>query len=102
MLRFYLDTNVYDHIAKGWIPESDVYALQSAMASGKAASNFSTVAFEELIGEWETNRESALQKVRIAHDLIGFENSLNSPDILMRDPVQALRARKTRTVANSV
>jgi len=89
MLRFYLDTNVYDHIAKGRILERDVKALQSALASGKAASNFSTVAFEELIGEWKTNRESALRKVRIAHDLIGFENSLNPPDILMRDAVEA-------------
>lgn len=92
MLSAYFDTNVYDHIDRGWISSDEAEALRSALAGGELVAHLSLADIEELLGQWETDRDVAIRKLRIARDLIGFDEILDQPCELLANAIRAYAA----------
>lgn len=89
MLRAYFDTNIFDHVAKGYIPGAVVDALRAALDSGAIAGHLSLADIEELLGQWETDRPVAVRKLRLARDLVGLAGLLKPPAELLTEAIQA-------------
>jgi hypothetical protein len=89
MPRVYFDTNVYDHIEKGYVASADVDALRLALSRGDLIAHLSIVDVEEFLGQWKTNRTAAIRKLQIAHDIVGFDEILKQPRDLLEDGVRA-------------
>jgi hypothetical protein len=92
MQRVYFDTNVYDHIERGYVASADVDALRSAMSRGDLVAHLSIVDIEEFLGQWETNRSGAIKKLQIAQDIVGFDEMLKQPSDLLTDAIRAYAA----------
>jgi hypothetical protein len=86
MTTVYLDTNVYDHIAKGLIPAEP---LIDARRRGEVTGHLSAPNVEELLGDWERDSEAAVKRLQLADHLVGFENFLKQPADLLRDAIYA-------------
>lgn len=89
MLRAYFDTNIYDHIDKGWVPAEEVDALSAALRRREVVAHLSLADIEELLGQWETDRLAAIRKLRLARDLVGFDGLLKQPADLLTEAIQA-------------
>lgn len=89
MPNVYFDTNVYDHIDKGYVSSADVDALRRALANRNLTARISIATVEELLGEWETNRNAAVRKLQIARDLVGFDGMMKQPRDLLADATAA-------------
>jgi hypothetical protein len=92
MPRVYFDTNVYDHIEKGYVASADVDALRLALARGELIAHLSIADVEEFLGQWETNRAAAIRKLKIAKDIVGFDEILKQPRDLLEDAIKAYAA----------
>jgi hypothetical protein len=92
MQRVYFDTNVYDHIEKGYVACADVDALRLALARGDLIAQLSIADVEEFLGQWATNRAAALRKLKIARDIVGFDEILKQPRDLLEDAIRAYAA----------
>lgn len=88
-LRVYFDTNVFDHIDKGYIPAELVRALQTAIGRDAVAAPLSLADVEELLGQWETDRPAAVRKLRLARDLVGFDGLLKPPAQILTEAIRA-------------
>jgi hypothetical protein len=88
-LCVYFDTNVYDHIDKGYVAAEDVAALQAALRQGEITAHLSFADVEELLGQWDTDRPAAVRKLRVARELVGFDGLLKSPSDLLTEAIQA-------------
>jgi hypothetical protein len=86
MTTVYLDTNVYDHIAKGEIPAEP---LIDARRRGEVTGHLSAPNVEELLGDWGRDSEAAVKRLQLADQLVGFENFLKQPADLLRDAIYA-------------
>lgn len=89
MLSVYFDTNVYDAIEKGDIPAEEVDALRAGLRRGEIVSHLSFSDVEELLGQWETDRQAAIRRLRVARDLVGFRGMLKQPSDLLKDAILA-------------
>ncbi len=89
MLRTYLDSSAYGHIDSGEIPPEDVAAFRDAVNRGHIVALLSIADVEELLGSWETNRAAAVQRLRLARDLVGFDRMLKPPADLLEDAIRA-------------
>lgn len=92
MLSVYFDTNVYDHIHKGYVPAEDVKAVRAALEKGDLVAHLSVADVEELLGQWESDREAAVRKLGMARDLAGFDRMLKPPATLLEDAIRAFAA----------
>src|SRR5215831_1655854 len=81
--------NVYDAIYKGRVGKRDVEALRAAFRCGLLKGYLGIPALEELLGEWETQPDSVVQKLQIAYGLVGFDPLLNADDVLLRQAVES-------------
>jgi hypothetical protein len=69
MLCVYFDTNVYDHIDKGYIAGQEVDALRMALGRGDVTAHLSIADVEELLGQWEQEEQRrAISGTNIAVD----------------------------------
>ena len=89
MPRAYFDTQVYDRIAKGEIPDEDVEALRPLIARRKITAHLSVVDVEELLGEWTTDPAAAIRKIIVARDLVGFNEILKQPRDILTDAIHS-------------
>jgi hypothetical protein len=103
MLRAYY-TSVYSELDKRTAP-SDVAALHQALRAGSILVHVSATNILELLGEAETNRQGAIEKLQQARHLVGFHHGLlkeptdvfseafttyangtDAPDVLLDEP----------------
>jgi hypothetical protein len=85
----YFDTNVYDHIDKGYIADSEIEAVRAAIACGQLIPYLSPIVVEEVLGLWEIDHEATLRKLALARDLVGFRRMLKPPFMLVEEAVRA-------------
>jgi len=85
----YLDTTIYDHIEKGYFPVTDVEALRAAIARRKIIAHVSIPNVEELVGDFTRQRDAAIRRLRIAHDLAGFDCLLKQPSDILNEAIAA-------------
>ena len=90
--RVRFDTNVYDAIEKGETSTEEVRLLSDAVASGRIDTHLNVADVEELLGDWAENRATALKRLRVARDLVGFDYMLKSPSDLLKEAIQAYAA----------
>jgi len=89
MSRVYLDANVYNDILRENVAAEDVQAFRDATRSGELVLHLSLANLEEFLGVWHENRCLAVERLRLARDLAGFESLLKQPGDLLRDGMQA-------------
>ncbi len=89
MVHVYFDTNVYDHIEKGFISSDKVDSFREAVRQGEVLAHLSVADVEELLGQWETDRPSVVRKLQVARDLVGFDGILKQPADLLREAITA-------------
>jgi hypothetical protein len=92
MLTAYFDTNVYDRIDKGHVPVPEVLALRDALSQGRLIAHLSVSDIEELLGDWETKRQLAVKRLRVAGELVGFAHVLKAPPDLLEESIRAYAA----------
>src|SRR5215468_7413996 len=92
MLCVYFDTNVYDHIDKGYIARQEVDALRMALGRGDVTAHLSITNVEELLGQWEKDRMAAIRKLRVAGEIVGFDEIFKQPSDLLADAYRAYAA----------
>jgi len=92
MLHVYFDTNVYDHIEKGYISAEEVSSFRVAVGRGEVVAHLSVADIEELLGQWETDRQSPVRRLQVARDLVGFDGILKQPADLLREAIRAYAA----------
>jgi hypothetical protein len=85
----YFDTNVYDHIDKGFIPADEVSALRAAVTGGALTAYVSSADIEEILGQWCTDRVAAVRKLQVVRDLAGFDRLLKEPPDLLTEAIAA-------------
>lgn len=94
----YIDANVYDRIEKGdrispehRVPTEHCAAFRDARLSGRVSACLSLTVVEELLGDWDRpeRRPAAVRRLRHARDLVGFDNILKPPDILLAEAIRA-------------
>ena len=84
MPRAYFDTNIY-----GSIRAEEVEGLRAQLARRGIVAYLSLSDIEELLGGWKTNPAAATQRLRVARDLVGFDNILKQPNDLLADAIRA-------------
>ncbi len=98
MPMHYIDANIFDHIEKGdrmppahRVPLEHCAAFRDARLSGRLSAYLSLTDVEELLGDWDRpdRRPAAVRRLRHAHDLVGFDNILKPPDILLAEVIRA-------------
>ncbi len=89
MPSVYLDTTVYDRIAKREIDSADVDALRRAIARRRLKVYLGLSTLEELLGQWETGRHEAVRRVQLARDLVGFDLLLKPSAELLGEDIRA-------------
>lgn len=82
----YFDTTIYDHIVK---TDKEAKALRADLARHKVVANLSIVNVEELLGDWDTNRQQAISRLQVARDLVGFDSILKQPSDLLKEAIEA-------------
>lgn len=95
MPTIYFDTTVYDDIAKGDVAAEDVETARRLAARGAIRAYPSFMNVEELLGQWNSNRDEALRRIKILRDLVGFDNILKQPKDLLDDAIRAYAERRT-------
>ncbi len=89
MKGVYLDANVYNDVVRGNVAAEEVQAFRDATRRGELTPHLSLADLEEFLGVWETDRRVALERLRLARDLVGFKGLLKQPGDLVRDEIQA-------------
>ena len=88
----YFDANLYDHIAKRYIPDAEVEPVRGPLARRHIIAYVSIADVEELLGDWDTDRAAALARLRGARDLVGFEGMLKQPRDVLAEAIEAYAA----------
>lgn len=91
MKHAYLDTMVYNDIERNGptASEETVAAFRAARRRRDVVAHLSLANLEELLGVWETDRPTAIRRLRLAHDLVGLDRLVKQPRDLMADEIQA-------------
>jgi hypothetical protein len=64
-----------------------------ARKRGEVALHLSLPDLEECVAMWDTNRATALRRLRIVRDLVGFESLLKQPSDILAEAIHAYAAR---------
>jgi hypothetical protein len=92
MRTVYFDSNVYNDIERGAIGKEEVAEFRGARDRGELLARLGLPDLEECIGLWSADREAALRRLRIARDLVGFDNVLKQPADILAGAFQAYAA----------
>jgi hypothetical protein len=86
--RAYFDNTFHKPVDKGWFAPEDVEEFK-ARAGREIRCYFGPVNGDEIIGQWPTDRATALRMLAIARDLVGFDNLLKQPSDILSDEIVA-------------
>lgn len=91
-MYIYLDANVYNDVERGLISPDEVKAFRAAHARGEIETRLSLPDLEEFLGVWDTDRPTALRRLCIARDLVGFDGLLKQPSDILEEAIAAYAA----------
>lgn len=87
----YLNANVYNDVERGSIPATEVagFRTERLRPGGTLDVRLGLPDLEECLGLWDTDRPTALRRLRIVRDLAGFEGLLKEPGEILEDAIRA-------------
>src|SRR5262249_47424306 len=92
MPRAYFDANIYSQIAAGHIPVDEVDAIRGPLARREILARLSLGDADGLLGDWQIHRRAAVSRLKIAPDLVGFDNILKQPNDMLREAIESYAA----------
>jgi hypothetical protein len=91
-VHIYLDANVYNDVVRGSISSDEVETFRTARARGGIETRLGLPDLEEFLGVWDTDRPTALRRLCIARDLVGFDGLLKQPSDILEETIRAYAA----------
>ncbi len=85
----YLDTNIFDHIQKGWIGEEVIKRLEEGISHGKSEIVLSYLNIEEALSNFETDRNHGIEVLRHIFRLANTDKLIKQDEDLIRDGIHA-------------
>ncbi len=92
MLSAYFDNCVYSETAataNSKIKADELVGLKAALTSGKLVVRMSIADIEEQLGDLDKSPKMAVERLRAARNLVGFQGMLKQPRDLLADAVRA-------------